>query len=320
MFGTEIKLPTFLFICLELVVFFFQLANYLSRRQDKSRTRFLLLVAAFIFYNLCSGFLPDNRIPLHALIQNIFAFGSGIILATYYFYYLVKELNIAQQRLFNTKILLGSLVASFIIGFICTYIVTSSIQLSKRVFIILPVLISIYFCVLTVRFLLTDTRIKTDKSPYKLMVYSGYIGIIFMATMPIVVFFGDYQIINNSLVNVSFFLAFYAYIKHHLYQSRIEYEILESVGHFGYNQPLQKSLLQFGLTPAELNVAYLILNGKSYTEIGEAMYIVHGTASKHGSNIFKKTGTKNRTAFVKRFGGEIKALKSAEEFVLQYTD
>ena len=35
-----------------------------------------------------------------------------------------------------------------------------------------------------------------ENTPYNLMITTGYIGIVFMATMPIVVFFGDYQIIN----------------------------------------------------------------------------------------------------------------------------
>ena len=304
MYETIIKSPTFIFICIQTVVFIFQLANFLSRIQDKSRLRFLILIGLFIFYNFCSGLFPDKGIPIHLLVQNIFAFGSGIVLAMYYFYYLVKELNIAKEKLFNIKLLFISLVGSFILGFICTYILSGSIQLSKQVFIIPPILISIYFCISTIRFIVTDNRKKAENTPYKLMVYSGYIGIVFMATMSVVVFVGNYQILINSLVNVSFGLAFFAYLNYYLYQRRIEDEILYKAGHFSAhsdkeNEPL--SLLNFNLTASELNIAFHIITGMKFKEIAKAMYITVNTATRHGSTIYKKTGCKDKKEFISKF-------------------
>jgi DNA-binding CsgD family transcriptional regulator len=320
MFGTEIKLTTFVFICIELIVLFFQLPNYLSRRQDKSRLRFLILILAFIFYNLCSGLFPDARFPIHILAQNILAFGSGIILATYYFYYLVKELNISQEKLFNTKVLFWSLAISFIIGFILTYTFTGSIRLSKRNFIILPVLISIYFCITTVKFLTQKRRKQVlNETPFKIMVYSGYIGIIFMASMPVVVFFGDYQTINNGLVNISFIITFYAYINYYLFQSKVEYNLLQKAGFFGLMEvkkevgntdneklnDLKSSLLEkSGLTSRELDIAYLILKDMTYDEIALETYITPKTVSKHASNIYKKTDSDNKRDFIRKFKSE----------------
>lgn len=303
MFGTEIKLTTFIFTCIELIVFFFQLPNYLSRKQDKSRFRFLILIVAFILYNLCSGLLPDKRIPIHILAQNILAFGSGILLATYYFYYLVKELNISQEKIFNTKVLFWSLVLSFLIGFILTYLVTGSITLSKRNFIILPVLISVYFCITTVKFLARNKIKQKLETPFKLMVYSGYVGIIFMATMPIVVFFGDYQTINNGLVNISFVITFYAYIKHYLFQSKLEYNLLKEAGFFGIKEKESSLLEKSGLTGRELTVAYLMLQGLTQDEIAEELVLATKTVSKHASNIYKKTVTDNKRDFLKKFQG-----------------
>lgn len=314
MFGTEVKPITFTFICIELIVLFFQLPNYLSRRQDKSRLRFLILILAFIFYNLCSGLFPDKQIPINTLVQNILAFGSGILLATYYFYYLVQELNISQEKLFNTRVLFWSLVLSFLIGFILTYLLTGSIQLSKRNFIALPVLISVYFCITTVWFLAQRRKQALKDTPFKLMIYSGYIGIIFMATMPVVVFFGDYQTINNGLVNISFVLTFYAYIKYYLFQSKVEYNLLRKAGFLqireSKNEKLsykQSSLLKkSGLTSRQLDIAYLILQNKNmtYLEIANEMCIAEGTVSKHASNIYKKTLCTNKKEFIEEFGME----------------
>ena len=317
MLGTEIKPVTLTFICIELIVLFFQLPNFLSRKQDKSRLRFLILTLAFIFYNLCSGLFPDKQIPINVLVQNILAFGSGILLATYYFYYLVQELNISQEKLFNTKVLFWSLVLSFVIGFILTYLLTGSIRLSKRNFIILPVLISVYFCITTVKFLTKRRKQARKDTPFKLMVYSGYIGIIFMATMPIVVFFGDYQTINNGLVNISFVITFYAYIKYYLFHSRVEYNLLQKAGFLAIKDSkneklndLQSSLLRkSGLTSRQLDIAYMILQDMTYFEIANEMIIAEGTVSKHASNIYKKTETGNKRNFIKRFGGKNEVLE-----------
>lgn len=316
MFGTEIKLTTFIFTCIELIVLFFQLPNYLSRRQDKSRLRFLILIIAFIFYNLCSGLLPDNRIPLHILVQNILAFGSGILLATYYFYYLVQELNISQEKLFNTRILFWSLVLSFVIGFILTYAFTGNIGTSKRNFIFFPVLISVYFCITTVKFLAKNKIKQKLETPFKLMVYSGYIGIIFMASMPVVVFFGDYQTINNGLVNISFLLTFYSYIKLYLFQSKLEYNLLNEVGFFGIKEKESSLLEKSGLTGRQLTVAYLLLQGLTQDEVAEELVVATKTVSKHASNIYKKTNTKNIKDFLNKFKGE----NSANEHTLENTD
>ena len=64
----------------------------------------------------------------------------------------------------------------------------------------------------------------------------------------------------------------------------------------------EKTLLSYSLTQRELEVAQLILEKKPYRQIGEEMYIAPKTVSKHASNIFKKTGHKNRKEFTEAFG------------------
>ncbi|MDF4220874.1 LuxR C-terminal-related transcriptional regulator [Maribacter sp. M208] len=39
----------------------------------------------------------------------------------------------------------------------------------------------------------------------------------------------------------------------------------------------------------------------SYKNIAKDLFIAESTVSKHASNIFKKSGVKNRTEFLKRF-------------------
>jgi DNA-binding CsgD family transcriptional regulator len=316
MLGTEIKPTTFVFICIELIVLFFQLPNYLSRRQDQSRLRFLMLILAFIFYNVCSGLFPDDRFPIHILVQSILAFGSGILLVSYYFYYLIKEQKISPEKRFNAKVLSWSLILSVIIGFVLTYFFTKNSELAKKNLMVLTVLVSIYFCMNTVHFLIQKRgKQAVEERSFKWMIYSGYRGIIFRITMPIVVFFGDDQTING-LVNISFMITFYAYINDYLFQSKVEYNLLQKSGFFGGNdvkkagnsmdqeggKDLESSLLEkSGLTSRELDIAYLILKEMMYDEIALETYITSKTVSKHASNIYKKTNSINKKDFIKKF-------------------
>ena len=56
-----------------------------------------------------------------------------------------------------------------------------------------------------------------------------------------------------------------------------------------------------GLTGREIEIAMEILDRRSYKTIGEEYFIAEKTVSKHASNIFKKTGVKNKTEFLERY-------------------
>lgn len=308
MFGTEMKLVTFIIIIIEVIVLFTQAGIYLSRPQDRSRFRFLALTLMFIFYNVVSGFLPDNNLKVNLILQNILSIGGGIALAIFYYNYLVKELNMIQDKIFNVKNLIIGLSSTFVLVFLLTSILTNDVVKAKQIYILFPIVISLYFCFRTVQFLLKKHKQHShENTPYKSMVKTGYIGIVFMATMPIVVFFGDYQIINNSLVNVSFLLTFFAYTKYHMYQSKIEFELLEKFKNEPENEDDRKNssndteLNTFDLTKRQVEVAHLMLQNLTYLQIANDLFIAENTVSKHGSTIIKKTNCNNKADFISKF-------------------
>ena len=303
MFGTEIKLVTFIIIILEVVVLFSQTVIYLSRPEDKSRFRFLSLTLMFIFYNVVSGFLPDNNLKVNLIIQNIVSIGGGIALAIFYYNYLVQELNMIQDKIFNVKNLIIGLCSTFIIVFLSTCFITNDVIKARQVYILFPIVISLYFCFRTVQFLLKKHKQHShEDTPYSLMIKTGYIGIVFMATMPIVVFFGDYQVINNSLVNISFLVTYFAYTKYHLYQSKIEFELLSKFKNEIFKEENSLSeLIAFDLTKREIEVAHLMLQNLTYLEIANDLFTAENTVSKQGSTIIKKTNCSNKSDFVSKF-------------------
>ena len=67
------------------------------------------------------------------------------------------------------------------------------------------------------------------------------------------------------------------------------------------NKLIEPKLIYQSLTRREIEIAISILNKNSYREIGKSFFIAESTVSKHASNIFKKTGVKNRVEFLRRF-------------------
>ena len=304
MFGTKLHLITFLYLILEFTILIIQIAICLSRPKDIRRVRFFVLLLLFILFNLSNGLLPDTSYGIALLPQLIIAYASGIALATSYFFYFVKEFNIRTDRFYNPTFLVTSLIVSFIIGFVGTYLITGDIALSEKVFIIPPIFIGLYFCVRTILFIFKSQR--PASSHYKSLTRSAYIGIVFMSTMPIIVFFGDHQFVKIGLINMSFLLSAFAYYKDQLHQCRMEHQALHLMGYYSIVEELQilnlsVSISDYDLTFKEIEVSNLILGDLSYYQIGMKLHIAEKTASKHASNIFKKTNCRCKKEFVNRF-------------------
>ncbi len=309
MFGFEYNVSTLVLIIFEFLLLFFQGFNYAARFQEKSRLRFLILIIGFLQFNILSGIMPDPEIAINLFIQNIIVYLSAIMLASYYFYYLVKELELPQLKIYNVKVLVVALFSSFVLLFFTTFLLSGNFNLSRKVFIIIPILISFYFCYQTVEFLIKKWRaLKNKKTPYGTIIVAGNIGIVFMATMPVTDYFDENldQELNIFLVNMSLVATFYAYIKNYIYRSKLEYEFLVNIGYNQKSNTTDKEVIRtkfkkYNLTSKELDVALMMLQGKSYKEIADYMFVVPKTVSKHASNIFKKTECSKKSEFISSF-------------------
>ncbi len=225
-FGTEMVLLTFITGVIQFISLFIHFGVLISKSYNRANWRFLFLISLFVFYNLCSGLFPDSNIhSINLFTQNALAFGSGIILACYYFYFLVKEIEITQRKFFNIKFLAVSLGSSFVLLYVATYLIYGDFKIARKIFIIPPVIIALFFCINTI----IGIRIKSSQTSvqglYRSLNIAGKLGITFMTTMPIVVLIGDYQLINNGLVNISFFLIWFSYYTLLVVQAKNEKEL-----------------------------------------------------------------------------------------------
>ncbi len=297
MFGTEIHLITLVYASVQLVILVFQTINYMVRPNDKSRARFLLLTLAFIGYNIISGFVPDPQIAAPIIVQNIIAWIMGITTASYLLYYIYIEHSIAPLHFLNIKSIGYALLVSFVILFLIPYILTQDLNFARHLFLGLPLLLSLA-CLIHITYTLSKDFIASENIHYRFRIFSGGLGIISIFSLPaIILLLGDHQVIEHSAFSFGYFMIAIAYIKHHVYNSRIEYEF------FTQHQPDTLANITTTESPAiiapsalsmrEKEIVLFLIAGYSNDRISEEIYISEQEVSQHIDAIFKSTGVDN---------------------------
>src|SRR5688500_12134159 len=131
-FGTEMHLITFVFLVLEVLMFFFQFIYFLSRPNDKTRLWYLILLFLLIVYNITGGLLPDKNIPIPVQIQNIIAYGCGFTMAMYFPFYFYKAWDLKKLRFHAYYGIFVFLLLPFLIFFVIIYSLTNNIDLVRK--------------------------------------------------------------------------------------------------------------------------------------------------------------------------------------------
>lgn len=278
MFGTEIHPLTFFYICSFIIMLFPVLFNLYKGKYKRFHLDFLLLLICILMNNLSSGLLPDKNFPINILSQNIIAYFVGFTTIIYYFIYLSKYYNINFRKRITINQIFVVLVADLVLGFIVPYTVTNDLALSRKIFLIFPILLII---------ILIGIILKEKVSRYffydniveKYHVFTGILGILSIISNPVIMFtLGDNQDIEQTFFNLGFF---FIAIEYFLYQKTIHTTMVKD---------------NFSLTERESEIlSLLIVNPNiTYSELGENLNISEKTVSAHMSRIYKKTGTKNK--------------------------
>ena len=146
MFGTEMHWLTFVILIFQLIILFFQFINYQINKENQYAKRYLLLIIVYINYNVFSGIFPDSNISvLSIFIQNIIAYIGGVIFAVYFIYYLYEEFHVTPFNYFTVKRVILYLSLLFVCLFIIPYTLTLNLTLSRKLFIGIPLLLTIIF-------------------------------------------------------------------------------------------------------------------------------------------------------------------------------
>jgi len=229
--NTEMHMVTFIITVFELVMLIFQVIYFLQRPKDTRRLMYLILLLFLILYNGFSGIFPDEDIPISFKTQNIVAYLVGFTMSMYVCYYFYKAFELEHLKFFATWGLVVFLLFPYIAVFAIPYWRTGDLDWSRKHVVIVPFIYGIAFIFWTARALIK--KFQEHRKRGTVMedalfdhAVAAFVSMLCWATLPVIVYFGDYQVLEHSVTNAGFLLMTLIYVRASVRQARDEYREL----------------------------------------------------------------------------------------------
>jgi signal transduction histidine kinase/DNA-binding NarL/FixJ family response regulator len=225
--GTQMHLVTFVITMFEMVILFLQVIYFFERPTDKRRLWYLLLLLFLLAYNVCSGLFPDPNLSIPILYQTIAAFLVGFTMSIYFVYYFYKAFELRELKFFVYYGSLFFLIVPFIVLFVIPFSVTNNLDLSRKMTVVVPFLYGLAFIYATTKAL--SAKLRSGKMPEEIGLHgalAAYIALICWAALPVIVFFGDFQVLERSVTNAGFLAMTVVYVRSSILRSKREYKRL----------------------------------------------------------------------------------------------
>lgn len=224
---------TFTITIIELVMLVLQTIHFLQRPSDKKRLQYLILLVLLIVHNIVAGLFPDDNIPIPIGLQTIAAYFVGFVMSIYAVYYFYKVFELDGLKFYATYGALLFLLLPFLALFVVPFLLTGNTLLSSRMAVVIPFFYGLGYIYQTARCFIKKFRtlrgsnLPIDKTLYHNAI-AAYIFAVCWASLPIVVFFGNFQVLAHSVTNAGFLVMTIVYVRSNIIQSRYEYEKLQS--------------------------------------------------------------------------------------------
>ena len=296
MFDTPIHWTTFFYLLIGIVIVSIVLIRSFLMKSSISNKKYLILGCLFVLYNFTGGFLPTDLISGPIIIQYIITYVVAITLCVFIIYYIYKEYDIVIIKgYFTIKNIVYLVSIGFLILFLVPYYITRSLFIAKVCFTIPIALIGFYFLWQFYREL---TNVIGTSKIIQRRGKLVFLSISSVVLLPVVTLIGDYQWITFSMMNIGLYAITIIEVDRYHYFLEHKHKIQGSLTK-GFK------LKDYELTSREIEIAFLILDNKSYKNIAKNFTITEGTVSKHASNVFKKTGTTSKKEFLNKFKNRI---------------
>lgn len=302
-FNTEMHLVTFIFVLLELMMLACQLFYYFSRPQDKRRLWFLWLLLLLLFYNLTGGLFPDPEIGLSIILQNILAYGSGFLMASYFPWYFYKNFELAGLRFHAVYGVLCFLILPYVVSFILIYPFTRDLEAAVSWGMIVPFVYSLVLFFVMLRAVAKEVLDKQRQRVIytKVEMYAMFLAVTPWICMSVFSYLHINQWIEALVTNLGFVWVFILFMARSAQRSRTEHLKLQELDRV-YSATFESNCERHGLTGREVEIAALLGRGLTYMEIAATLFIAGKTVDSHIQNIFLKTGAKNKIELLQLLG------------------
>ncbi|NQX38434.1 regulatory protein, luxR family [Pedobacter steynii] len=310
LFNSEMHLLTFVFVVLELMILTCQLFFYYSRPQDKRRLWFLILLALLIFYNVTGGLFPDEALGISVVLQNILAYGSGFLIASYFPWYFYKAFNLPDLR-FHALYGVGLfLMLPYVLFLGIVYPLTGDLDFALSWGMLVPFIYSLVLLWSVLSAICNKIRLKSDSAhPYSLTELSA-VGFAVTPWVCLSVFSVLHvkQWVEALVTNLGFIGFSILYMVRSVALNRIEHAkllALDQAGELNFEQNCKVHKL----TDREVEIAALLCKGMTYQEIAGLLFIAGKTVDRHVQNIFVKTGARSKMELLQLLGFGLKRLQ-----------
>lgn len=297
-FGTEMLLITFIFVVLEIAMFFYQFIYFLSRPQDKSRLYYLILLFLLIVYNITGGLFPDPEINLSIVAQNSLAYGSGFLMASYFPYYFYKGFELERLRFHAVYGVFLFFLLPYLIFFVIVYSINQNLDFAIHNGIVVP----FFYAIVLLWAILRSIRLKYYANRSKINfieVIAVYGAVIPWVMMPVIAYFNWGQLVEVICTNGGFVVITIMFLYKSVITARQEYRQLIELSINGSNPRIfEENSSRYKLTSREIEIAQLLRQGHKYQTIADQLFISELTVKKHVRNIFEKTAATNRVELI----------------------
>src|SRR5690242_10529942 len=141
-FGTEMHIVTFIFVCLETVILFYLVTYKLARPEDKTTILNITLISLLIVYNISGGLLPDPDLPGSFFLQEVVAYATGFITPSYFPYYVYKAFGLEKMKFHAYRGVYFFLLFPYLL-FVVVFAVSNDLNAAKNI-LILPMLYALW--------------------------------------------------------------------------------------------------------------------------------------------------------------------------------
>lgn len=297
---TEMRMVTFVVVALEILIFFHQLIYYLFRPQDKQRFWFLILLLLLIFYNITGGLFPDPNYDMSIRLQNIIAYGSGFLMASYFPYYFYRAFDLEKLRFHAIYGVPLFLLLPYLVFLVIIYSIDKDLSFAVRYSIVVPFFYSMVLLWAILRAIRYKYKGKTDRENY-LEVIAVYFAVAPWAAMTIMAYFQVEQIVEVIVTNAGLLVIATIFIYRSVERARKEYQkfTAQTLSDL-YSDSFEETCARYQLTTREIEILRLMYQGMKYREIGERLFISERTVTTHVQHIFQKVGVNNRVELLHR--------------------
>lgn len=188
-------------------------------------------------------------------------------------WYYYKAFDLSRLRFFATYGSLLFLLAPFVFLFALPYFITGDLQLSRKLVVIIPFLYGLAFIGATARAFVFKFKEReySDKIKRELVI-AAYLALLCWLALPVFVFFGDFQVLEQSVTNAGFLVLTIIYVRALIVQKRLEFiDLMKSEA--SQRETVLLNVKRYGLTAREAQVASMIVKGETYKIIGDELQI-----------------------------------------------